>query len=174
MKKITLLTCIIFFATILVAQENPDSDKKTLEETYPSPGIAIFGELGGKGYGSGNIEFPIYKNHRLSVGITVMDYDFDPNVDWYDEEKEYLSPGVMYYYLWGKKRSFFELGAGISIYPRLNSDNYADDGPVTLHGVIGYRYQKKDGLLFRAGFTPFQRINNWFLPLVGVSLGYSW
>ena len=40
--------------------------------------------------------------------------------------------------------------------------------------VIGYRHQKKDGFLFRAGFTPFYRVNGVFFPLIGLSFGYSW
>ena len=168
MKSIFLVTCSFFLCTVLYAQENNDLEK------YPTPGISVFGELAGKGYGSGNIEFPVNRNHRISFGFTVLDYDFSENVKNHDDEKEYLTPGFMYYYLVGKKKSFFEIGAGISVYPRFNSEDYIDDGPVSLHGVIGYRYQKKNGLLFRAGFTPFKRINDMFLPLIGVSLGYSW
>ena len=52
--------------------------------------------------------------------------------------------------------------------------DYLKDSPLTWHGVIGYRYHKKNGMLFRVGFTPFKRVNSWFLPLFGVSLGYSW
>jgi len=45
---------------------------------------------------------------------------------------------------------------------------------ISIHGVIGYRYQKKDGIILRAGFTPFYRPYVGFLPLIGLSIGYSW
>lgn len=174
MKTLTVIICILLLSLVLIAQEKSGSDNIPEKGINPAPGISIFAELGGKGYGSGNIEFPLDFNHRLSFGLTVLDYDFTEEYKGTEYEKEYLTPGIMFYYLKGKKRSFFELGAGISLYPHFNSNHYQNDSPVSLHGAIGYRYQKKNGLLFRAGLYPFKRINNWFLPIPGVSLGYSW
>ena len=48
--------------------------------TTNKPGIAAFIELGGKGYYSANIDFRLKGNHRLSIGITELDYDY------FDEE----------------------------------------------------------------------------------------
>lgn len=56
-----------------------------------------------------------------------------------------------------------------------------DDGlmAVAIHGVLGYRYQKKNGPLFRIGFTPFIGIpltsegRFAIMPWVGISFGYS-
>ncbi|MDH5475510.1 MAG: hypothetical protein OEX22_07465, partial [Cyclobacteriaceae bacterium] len=84
------------------------------------------------------------------------------------------SPGIMYYYLLGKESNFFELGAGMSVSPMPWKSYGKNDSATSIHGCIGYRYQKSNGLLFRVGFTPFYRINWAFLPLGGVSLGYSW
>jgi len=48
-----------------------------------------------------------------------------------------------------------------------------------VHGIIGYRYQKKKGLLFRVGFTPMLEIpltnegSYAVIPWVGLSMGYS-
>jgi hypothetical protein len=48
-----------------------------------------------------------------------------------------------------------------------------------VHGVIGYRVQKKKGLIFRVGFTPLFGIpftdsgRFAFVPLAGISLGHS-
>jgi len=142
-------------------------------------GIAVFGELLGKGYYSMNVDFRLHQHHRISFGLTSLEYDTkrENPLDEESSNHTWLSPGIMYYYLPGTNRSSFELGAGISTSPFLNED-YNDeewtDHPLSLHGVIGYRYQKKNGLLFRAGFTPFYRPRVWFLPLIGLSLGYSW
>jgi hypothetical protein len=135
------------------------------------PGTAIFIELGGKGFYSANVEFRIKGKHRISTGLTSLDYEI--------VDKEYnlwlwLSPNVMYYYLFGKRNSFFEIGAGMSIYPRWDIEIVYPDSPLTVHGVIGYRYQKKNGFLFRTGFTPLYRIHDEFFPIIGLSLGYSW
>jgi len=52
-------------------------------------------------------------------------------------------------------------------------------GLVCVHGVFGYRYQQKNGLLFRIGFTPLMFIpfksSGSFMtsPWVGISFGYS-
>jgi hypothetical protein len=61
------------------------------------------------------------------------------------------------------------------------STNFMDGSIYNLfvHGVIGYRYQKKKGLFFRTGFTPMFVIpltdegKYALVPLVGISLGYS-
>ena len=129
------------------------------------PGNAVFIELVGKGYYSANIDFRIKNNHRLSIGLTALDYDYYDEEIGHGTETSHLSPGVMYYYLKGKGPSYLEFGAGISISPRLNVDyqysepgegpNEYSDHPLSLHGVIGYRYQKQNGLIFRGGFTPF-------------------
>jgi hypothetical protein len=146
------------------------SQKDTLFEKL---GIAVYPELFGKGIYSFNVDFPITFNNRLSFGLTGLDYDIEDYENFQVGPGGALTGGLMYYYLYGKRKSFFELGMGFSLFHRLGLD-YHNDSPLSLHGVIGYRYQKKDGLLFRVGFTPFKRVNNWFLPLVGISLGYSW
>ena len=80
----------------------------------------------------------------------------------------------MGYYL-GGKRHRFELGGGLSSLIG-SSQGFA---ALMLHGVVGYRYQKKKGLIFRAGFTPFISIpiaegaKFMVVPWAGVSLGYS-
>jgi hypothetical protein len=151
--------------------------------TENKPGISAFIELGGKGYYSANIDFRIKNNHRLSIGLTELDYDYYDESKGHGTETSHLSPGIMYYYLMGKGPSYFELGTGISTSPRLNVNyKYTEpfeggeytDHPLSLHGSLVYRYQKQNGLLFRFGFTPFYRPRVWFLPLLGISLGYSW
>lgn len=119
---------------------------------YKEPGTAFYLELGGKFFGSVNVDFPIKKSNRLSFGLVVL-----------------VLPNVMYFYLPGEKNSRFELGCGFTY-------NYLeDDIPVWIHGVLGYRYQKKKGFLFRAGFTPILYLgkDSGFFPLIGISFGYS-
>lgn len=136
---------------------------------YSNPGTALYFELIGKGFFSPNIDFRIKDNQRFSIGITLLEYGIGEDDD---VTKYYLSPGIMYYFLTGVGPSHFEVGAGVSTSSQWN-EHYSESR-FSLHGVIGYRYQKKDGLLFRAGFTPFYRVNGVFFPLIGLSFGYSW
>ena len=136
---------------------------------YSNLGTAVYFELIGKGIFSPNIDFRIKNNHRFSIGITLLEYGVGEDGD---ATKQYLSPGIMYYYIIGVGPSYFETGVGVSTSPCWNEDYY--ESPISLHGVIGYRHQKKDGFLFRAGFTPFYRVNGVFFPLIGLSFGYSW
>lgn len=140
-----------------------------------SLGTALYIELGGKGFASANADFSLGPKSRLTIGLTMLDHEFAKEED----EEEYPTmtlptPGVMYLHLLGKEKHFFEAGAGFSISPvpwRTYSEN---DSPLTIHGSLGYRYQAPNKFFFRAGFTPFYRVKWMFLPLIGVSLGYSW
>jgi|GEM_PF-969965 len=124
-------------------------EKKALQDTvYQEPGTAFYLELGGKYWGCINVDFPIKKSNRISVGLVLV---------W---------PNFMYYYLPGDKNSRIEIGCGFTY-------NYlSDENPVVIHGAFGYRYQKKKGLLFRAGFTPML-LDGEFTLWIGISLGYS-
>ena len=84
-----------------------------------------------------------------------------------------IIPNVMYYHLGGKK-SRFEIGCGLSFIIDIieTEDSPEDFKGLMVHGVMGYRYQKKNGLLFRASFTPLY-VHNIFLPMIGISFGYS-
>lgn len=179
MKKTAFITVVLFLAINFYAWGkhgtivNPDKIYSQNDSLPKKPGIALYPEFIGKGFFSFNIDFPINFKHRVSCGLTWLDYDFMDYENYHVGTNGAPTAGLMYYYLIGKKSSFLELGGGFSLYHRLDLD-YKNDSPLSLHGVIGYRYQKKNGLLFRAGFTPFQRVKNWFLPLFGISLGYSW
>lgn len=140
------------------------------------PGKAVYLELGGKGFVSANVDFPIDSKSRLTVGLTVLDHEFEkehPN----DEHYPVITaptPGLMYFQLVGKEKHYFEVGGGFSVSPFLWKTFSENDSPLSFHGCIGYRYQVPDKFFFRAGLTPFYRVNWMFLPLAGVSLGYSW
>lgn len=179
MKAITIMILVLlidvpnFAQEIFVSKPRPSFVHLQKDSLTDQPGKAVYAELGGKGIYSLNVDFPINSHHRYSVGITQLDYDIAEHEDFRLTPLGALTAGAMYYYLYGSDRAFLELGAGVSVYHRLDLDLH-NDSHVSLHGVIGYRYQKKDGLIFRAGFTPFVRTNGLFLPLIGVSVGYSW
>lgn len=141
------------------------------DTTYQEPGTAFFIELIGKPYPSINIDFRINKSSRFSLGI--MYYYYYEQEDEEQEEIEVSSfmPNIVYYYLRGEKNKRFEIGGGFGVIPVWHKDvNY--DFPIYFHSVIGYRYQKKDGLLFRIGFT-LNIYPDLVLPFLGISFGYS-
>lgn len=141
-----------------------------------SMGTAVYVELVGKGFISGNVDFSIGPNSRLTMGLTMLDHEFEKQ----DENEENYptltlpTPSLMYLYLFGQKRHYFEVGLGFSISPVLWKTYSENDSVLSLHGCLGYRYQVANHFFFRTGITPFYRLNWAFLPLVGVSLGYSW
>lgn len=145
------------------------------QETIPL-GTAVYVELAGKGFISGNIDFSIGPKSRLTLGLTLLDHEFEKE----DENDENFptqtlpTPSVMYLHLFGKKKHYFEAGLGFSISPVPWKTYSKNDSAWSLHGCLGYRYQVDNHFFFRAGITPFYRINWAFLPLAGVSFGYSW
>lgn len=144
-------------------------------QTEPSMGTAVYVELLGKGFISANVDLDLGSNNRLTLGLTMLDHEFAKEAD--EEEYPVLTlptPSVMYFHLFGKERHYFEAGAGVSISPVAWREYSPDDSFLSLHGSLGYRYQAPERLFFRAGLTPFYRVNWAFLPLVGVSVGYSW
>jgi len=148
---------------LIIKPENTDSLTYSLQDSSKSvwePCISPFIELLGKGFLSVNVDFRRKESHAISIGLQPF---------------EGLAPNIMYYYLSGKRHRF-ELGGGFS-------GGFANDFSlevVLIHGVVGYRYQKKKGLFFRVGFTPFYVIflndkdrGNKLYPFAGLSLGYS-
>ncbi|MCB0402639.1 MAG: hypothetical protein KDD41_11185 [Flavobacteriales bacterium] len=163
------LIVVLLFPCTFQAQTN---------EPLELPRYAVFVEAGGKGFLSVNYDISLGKNHRLGISLTALDYEvLNENFKDSFEVHNWWSPGLMYYYLKGKTNHFLELGAGMSISPypgKVYDSPIHTDSPFSFHGVIGWRYQKQDHFLFRAGFTPFYRPKVWFLPLIGLSVGWSW
>ena len=138
-------------------------------------GPAVYIELLGKGFISANVDLSIGEKNRLTIGLTMLDHEFAKDVE--DEEYPTLTlptPSVMYLHLFGRERNFFEAGLGFSISPVPWREYSENDSALSLHACLGYRFQVSNHFFFRAGLTPFYRINWAFLPLAGVSLGYSW
>jgi len=178
MKSFFLITIPILFPAILDLSAQNDNlmadvstSSPTVTETKnntslqnPSdntwkPCVSPFIELGGKGWFSMNVDFRKKETCAISIGIAGIEEGYAPN--------------VMGYYF-GGKRHRLELGGGISA--------IIDDGTfisMMIHGVLGYRYQKKNGLFFRSGFTPMFSIpfteegKYAVIPWAGLSLGYS-
>jgi hypothetical protein len=166
-----LIGILLFIAIQLPAQDSGGvilnkSDNNNITDslqkssnTIWKPSVSPFIELLGKGFLSVNVDYRITESHAVSIGLQPL---------------EGLMPDVMYYYLSGKRHRF-EIGGGLS----LGFTNTLSLGGILIHGIVGYRYQKKKGLFFRAGFTPLYTIfisnsnRNSFLPLAGISLGYS-
>lgn len=166
-KKITGIlkrACIgvlLLLSSQLYAQQSGNEPVASPDQSFASdwePGISPFFELLGKGWLSLNIDFRIKETYALSAGIAGIEEGWAPN--------------VMGYYF-GGKRHRLEMGGGTSV-------NFKDGAIFNLfiHGVIGYRYQKKKGLFFRTGFTPMFVIpltdegKNALIPWAGISLGY--
>jgi len=155
------------------------------DTVYHVPGIALFLELFGKPFGSINLDLRINRSSRFSFGIVyyslLSEYEPDsrfsgwskPEDGKYKDVGEYM-PNIMYYYLKGKKNSRLEIGGGFSVRPVWHKD-VNGDFPIAFHGVIGYRYQKKKGFLFRAGLTPSYWPDAGFSPWpwIGISFGFS-
>ena len=156
-----LMIISLFVSVPLCAQER-DSDTDTLQNPLSlvwEPCISPFVELLGKGFFSLNVDFRIKETYAISIGAGVVE--------------EGVSPNVTGYYF-GGMRHRIEAGGGIS-------GIIADETfkALMINGVIGYRYQKKKGLLFRLGFTPMFGIpltdegKYAVIPWAGLSLGYS-
>jgi hypothetical protein len=139
-------------------------------------GTAVYLELGGKGFLSVNTDFSIGPKNRLTLGLTLLDHEFakENESDENYPTQTLPTPSVMYFHLFGRKNNYFEVGFGASISPVLWREYSDNDSALSLHGSLGYRYQNPNHLFFRVGFTPFYRINWAFLPLIGISIGYSW
>jgi hypothetical protein len=124
------------------------------------PCTSFYIELLGKGFYSLNVDFRKNKSKAMSLGVQWV-------------ENTFIASFMVYHFRGETYRS--ELGGGLSgLITR-------DDGfsGIMIHGVLGYRYQINNGLLFRIDFTPFVGIpflktgHFVIMPWVGMSAGYS-
>lgn len=172
--KMTYYLC--FFGIILSlsiqmqAQEN-DTVTPTTTESDWLPSTSLYIELGGRVLYSLNIDFRKRENFALGIGASFNKEDANNSEE---DSQSIFFPSVMGYYL-GGKRHRIELGGGLCAGIG-SSEGLA---AMALYGVAGYRIQKKKGLIFRIGFTPFIGIpvsegdNPAIVPWAGISLGYS-
>lgn len=134
------------------------------------PTTAVYLELGGKVFYSLNIDFRKKETFAFSVGASYFIEDGSSDT----ESQSMLFSSVMGYYLTGKRHRL-ELGGGLC--PGFGSSEGL--AAMAIYGNVGYRYQKKKGLIFRLAFTPFIGIPVakddavTIMPWAAVSLGYS-
>jgi hypothetical protein len=172
---------IIFFSVQLQAKENDTGTITTTLEKHAGkdtlkistiesdwfPTTSLYIELGGKFIPSINVDFRKRENAAISIGISY----------WQDSEEHKQSlfiPSVMGYYLCGTRHRL-ELGGGLG--PFIGT--YKGLASMMFFGDVGYRYQKKKGLIFRIGFTPClgipiaEGVRFMAFPWAGISFGYS-
>lgn len=132
---------------------------KSADVIFDAPGGSVYLELLGKGVYSLNYDYRKKISWAMSVGVQYFDQVFFTS--------------LMYYHFSGRRHRF-EMGGGLS------GGFVPVDGfgaGIMIHSVFGYRYQKKKGLIFRAGLTPSLTVpfvesgRYLFLPFPGVSLG---
>lgn len=176
---------ILFLSVQLQAQENDsgtpaafsgqnasiDTVMTTSAEHGWLPTTSLYIELGGKVFYSLNVDFRKKENFALSVGASYFKEDGGDSTE---QAQSMIFPNVMAYYLTGKRHRL-ELGGGLC--PGFGSSEGL--AAIAVYGNVGYRYQKKKGLIFRIGFTPFIGIpvskDDSFvvMPWAAISLGYS-
>lgn len=142
--------------------------KHTVDSVW-TPMTAVYLEFGGKFLPSLNVDFRRRENLAFALGAAY----------WYDEEgggsESLFLPSLSAYYLGGKRHQV-ELGGGLGpfISTRVGLSS------ILLFANVGYRYQKRNGLILRAGFTPWmtavtiaKETRFAAVPWAGVSVGYS-
>lgn len=144
-----------------------DTITSQIKEHNWQSSTSIYFELGGRFTYTLNVDFRKKENFAVSVNFCYW-------VDEGDPADLLFVPSVMCYYLKGKRHSL-ELGGGLGSLIIQNRGFVS----VMLHSNIGYRYQQKNGLIFRVGFTPWValpidgRSKFWATPWAGISFGYS-
>jgi len=108
-----------------------------------------------------------HKNQNISVGLGIQYYNDNRS----EINLQTISPQINY--LLGSNRHFLELGVGLFW-------DFLDSDVNSLIMRIGYRYQRKNGLFYKIGFTPaltklFLRFGEGYtiIPWGGIALGYA-
>lgn len=170
MKNNLFFGIILALSFQLQAQEKGIGIPMTTEAEW-LPATSLYIELGGRVLYSLNIDFRRRENFALGIGASFIKEDADNSEM---DSQSMFFPSVMGYYL-GGKRHRLELGGGLC--PGIGSSEGL--AAMALYGTVGYRIQKKKGLIFRVGFTPFLAIpvskDDSFavVPWAAISLGYS-
>ena len=156
--------------TLFAENASIDTIKTSATKSEWLPTTSVYLELGGKIFYSLNVDFRKRESFALSVGASYFKEDANSDA----ESQSMLFTSVMGYYLTGKRHRL-ELGGGLC--PGFgSSDGFA---AMAIYGNVGYRYQKKKGLIFRVAFTPFVGIpvsedgSFTVMPWAAISLGYS-
>jgi len=136
--------------------------------------------LGNGGIYSINYERIVVENFALRIGFAI----FKSRTLFGEGNNSILTVPVLGNFLFGKKKSKFEVGAGFLFgRKKFTSSSSPNDNTtssiIDLTGVIGYRHQPSTGgFMFRVGLTPFYALKSpypsdgLFLS-AGLSIGYS-
>ncbi|WP_345162591.1 hypothetical protein [Pontibacter saemangeumensis] len=139
--------------------------------------------LGNGGLYSVNYERIVAENFALRLGFAA----FKAETLFGEGSNSIVTVPVLGNFLFGKKKSKFEVGAGFLLGRKkfassFLSDDNTNSSIIDLKGVIGYRYQPSTaGFMFRVGLTPFNALkggddaypSSGFFLSGGLSIGYS-
>jgi hypothetical protein len=156
-----IFVCCLFFAFAATqAKTNKEDGSDSLRR-------AVYFELGGKFFPSLNIDFRRNKQFAWGMGLGI----------WRDEEENpqtLFIPSLSAYRFFGR-RARLEVGGGIGAFV----GTYSGLASAMIFSNLGYRYQKKQGLFFRAALTPFLgfpiagKSRMMLVPWAGIGLGYT-
>lgn len=147
------------------------SDTAYQDAYTADPALSLFVELGGKFWYTVNIDRRWSEQQAISAGVgycTERNYDDEGN-----DQSVWIMDVMYYRFLGARKRLETAIGTG------LTGTTASGLASAALHGVLGYRLQRRDGFLFRAGFTPLMSFaidpesRSMFIPFIGISFGYS-
>lgn len=131
----TLLLALLLFPAALAAQEHS----------------IYFEALGNGGIYSVNYERPLRPQLLGRVGISALTWEA-----WFGDNVERVAAvPLTLTYVTGSPRHAFEVGGGILVGYKTESEDRGDGAFASWTGVAGYRFVNDGGFLFRIGLTPF-------------------
>ena len=164
---ITLLVLLFFNNTLQAQNDTIRYYKKSESAVTKVAQNKIYGELLGSGFGiSANYERCVWQNDvvsinaRIGIGSVIIINAL---------------PILGFNACLGKGESKFEVGINaLRVY---SLDFYSGDFNTSIYAnpIVGYRYESREGFLFRFAFTPFINPNSnadfTFFPWLGISFG---
>lgn len=147
------------------------------QELKPPQNSLYFELFGSGGVYSINYERQVSSNFYGRFGMATF-----KEIDFLGESTTRISTfPVMIGYLTGTGKNHFEIAGGMLFGTKLDLTDLNNRNKILdLIVFVGYRYQPPvDGLVFRAGFTPFFSLDNdanypdsGYFPSAGISIGY--
>ena len=171
MKTRYILTSLVFFCgTISITQAQNDTIRYYYKSEKPvakNHQNKIYGELLGSGFGiSANYERCVWQddvvsiNARIGIGTAILINAL---------------PILGFNACLGRGQSKFEVGLNALRVYGINLNGGNDYTSVFANPILGYRFESRDGFLFRFAFTPFlnpdPNTEFPFFPWLGISFG---
>ena len=127
------------------------------------------------GYGSLNYErLILIKNRKCRVRIGISTYKIKDYTTKFNPD---IIIPIAVNKLYGNNHNIeFGFGQTITSIVQANYLNWKPERVINLHSnfTIGYRYQKnKEGVIFRASYTPIIEFNKYFRHWGGLTIGYA-